>query len=155
MDSLDKMFKPDSVAIIGASNSEGKVGYIIVNNLLKGNYGGKIYPINPKDDEIQGLKSYKSVLELPETPDLAVISIPSKGVNPVLEECGKKFIKNVVVISAGFKEIGGEGVKLEEELKSIAEKYDMNLIGPNSLGISDSHTPLNASFSQSMPPRGN
>lgn len=155
MDSLDKMFKPDSVAIIGASNSEGKVGYIIVNNLLEGNYKGKIYPINPKDDEIQGLKSYKSVLDLPEAPDLAVISIPSKGVNPVLEECGKKSIKNVVVISAGFKEIGGEGVKLEEELKSIAEKYDMNLIGPNSLGISDSHTPLNASFSQSMPPKGN
>ena len=69
MDSLDKMFKPDSVAIIGASNSEGKVGYIIVNNLLEGNYKGKIYPINPKDDEIQGLKSYKSVLDLPEAPD--------------------------------------------------------------------------------------
>jgi acetyltransferase len=155
METLNKMFKPDSVAVIGASNSEGKVGYIIVNNLITGNYKGKIYPINPKDDEVQGFKAYKSVLDLPEVPDLVVIAIPSKGVNAVFEECGKKAVQNVVVISAGFKEIGGEGVKLEEELTSIAKKYDMNLIGPNSLGISDSHTPLNASFSQTIPPKGN
>ena len=155
MPDLDKMFKPESVAIVGASNSEGKVGYIIVNNIINDGYEGNVYPINPKDDEVQGLKAYKNVSDLPEVPDLVIISIPSKAVNPVVKECGEFGVKNLVVITAGFKEVGGEGVKMEEEMVSYIEKYDMNLIGPNSLGTTDSHTPLNSSFSQVMPPKGN
>lgn len=155
MTNLDKMFKPNSIAVVGASNTEGKVGYIIVNNIVIGGYQGTIYPINPKSDEIQGYKAYSSVLDLPEVPDLVVISIPAAGVNPILEECGEKGVENVVVISAGFKETGEEGAKLEEELSNIANKYNINLIGPNSLGISDSHTPINCSFAQAIPPKGN
>ncbi len=155
MANLDKMFKPESVAIVGASNSEGKIGYIVVDNMVSCGFEGTIFPINPKNDEVQGLTAYKSILDLPEIPDLAVICIPSMGVNGVLEECGQKGVKNVVVITAGFKEVGGEGIELEKKLVEIKEKYDINLIGPNSLGITDSQAPINCSFSQSMTPNGN
>ena len=123
MTDLTKMFNPDSVAIVGASNSEGKVGYIIVNNMINDGFKGNIYPINPKDDEIQGLKAYKNVSDLPEVPDLVIISIPSVLVNPVVEECGEFGVKNMVVITAGFKEIGGEGVERENELVALGKKY--------------------------------
>ena len=155
MTDLTKMFNPDSVAIVGASNSAGKVGYIIVNNMINDGFEGNIYPINPKDDEIQGLKAYKNVSDLPEVPDLVIVSIPSVLVNPVVEECGEFGVKNMVVITAGFKEIGGEGVERENELVALGQKYGINIIGPNSLGITDSHSLLNASFSQIMPPTGN
>ncbi|MDR2873300.1 MAG: acetate--CoA ligase family protein [Methanobrevibacter sp.] len=155
MNELNKMFNPNSVAIIGASNSEEKVGYIVVDNIVKEGYKGKIYPINPNSSEIQGIKAYKNIKYLPEVPDFAVISIPSPFVNKTLEECGEVGVKNITVITAGFKEIGGEGVKLEEEMISILEKHDINLIGPNSLGTINTHTPLNSSFSQMMPPKGN
>jgi len=155
MTDLNKMFKPDSVAVVGASNSEGKVGYIIVDNIINDGFEGNIYPINPKDDEVQGLKAYKNVSDLPEVPDFVIISIPSKAVIPVVKECGEFGVKNMVVITAGFKEIGGEGVERENELVSLVEEYGINLIGPNSLGTTDSHTPLNSSFSHVMPPKGN
>lgn len=155
MKNLDKIFKPDSVAVIGASNSEGKVGYIIVDNMISDGYEGKIYPINPKSDEIQGLKAYKNIKDVPEVVDLVIISIPAKFVNESIKDCGEAGVKNMVVITAGFKEIGGEGVKLEAEMTALAEEYGINLIGPNSLGTTDSHTPLNSSFSQMMPPKGN
>lgn len=155
MKDLNNMFNPESVAVIGASNSEGKVGYIIVNNIINDGYTGKVYPVNPKDDEIQGLKAYKNISDLPEIPELVIVSIPGKLVNPVVKECGELGVENMVVISAGFKEIGGEGIKMEEELTALGKKYGINIIGPNSLGTTDSHTPLNSSFSQVMPPKGN
>ncbi|KZX09977.1 acetate--CoA ligase family protein [Methanobrevibacter curvatus] len=152
---INEMFNPSSVAVVGASNSVGKVGYILVDNIVNGGYGGKVYPINPKSDEIQGIKAYKNVKDLPEVPELVVISIPSPFVNETLNDCGEFGVKNIVVITAGFKEVGGEGIKLEEEMISIIKKYNINLIGPNSLGTIDTHTPLNTSFSQAMPPKGN
>ncbi|MDR3291818.1 MAG: acetate--CoA ligase family protein [Methanobrevibacter sp.] len=155
MNILNEMFNPKSVAVIGASNSEKKVGYIIVDNILKEGYEGKIYPINPNSDEIKGIKSYKNVADLGEVPELVVISIPSQFVNQVIKECGEIGVKNMVVITAGFKEVGDEGLKLEEEMVNLLKKYDINLIGPNSLGTIDTHTPLNSSFSQMMPPKGN
>ena len=155
MRDLEKMFKPNSVGVIGASNKPDKVGHIVVSNLLEDGFKGEIYPINPKGGEILGLKAYTNVGECPTVPDLVVIVVPSKIVNPSVKQCGEIGVKNVVVITAGFKEVGGEGVKLEEELVNIANEYDINLIGPNSLGITDSHTPLNSSFSQMMPPTGN
>jgi len=123
--------------------------------MINDGFEGNIYPINPKDDEIQGLKAYKNVSDLPEVPDLVIISIPSVLVNPVVKECGEFGVKNMVVITAGFKEIGGEGVERENELVALGKKYGINIIGPNSLGITDSHSLLNASFSQIMPPTGN
>ncbi|MDR2830430.1 MAG: acetate--CoA ligase family protein [Methanobrevibacter sp.] len=155
MGGLNKMFNPESVAVIGASNSKGKVGYIVINNTVKEGYKGKIYPVNPKSAEIQGIKSYGNIADLPELPDLVVICIPSPYVNQVIKECGEIGVKNVVVITAGFKEVGGEGAKLEEKMVSLLKEYNINLIGPNSLGTLDTHTPLNSSFSQMMPSKGN
>ena len=152
---LNKMFKPESVAVIGASNTPGKVGYIIVDNLINDGFEGGIYPVNPKGGEILGKKAYANIKDIPETVDLAIITIPSVLVNDTVRDCGEAGVKNLVVITAGFKEIGGEGVKLEEELTAIGKEYGINIIGPNSLGITDSHTPLNGSFSQMMPPKGN
>ena len=155
MKDLNKMFKPESVAVIGASNQPGKVGYIIVDNLINDGFEGKIYPVNPKGGEILGKQAYASIKDIPEKVDLVIITIPSVFVNETVKDCGEAGVENMVVITAGFKEIGGEGVKLEEELTALGEKYNINIIGPNSLGITDSHTPLNGSFSQMMPPKGN
>ena len=155
MKDLNKMFKPESVAVIGASNQPGKVGYIIVDNLINDGFEGKIYPVNPKGGEILGKQAYANIKDIPEKVDLAIITIPSVFVNETVKDCGEAGVENMVVITAGFKEIGGEGVKLEEELTALGKKYNINIIGPNSLGITDSHTPLNGSFSQMMPPKGN
>ena len=149
------MFKPESVAVIGASNTPGKVGYIIVDNLINDGFEGEIYPVNPKGGEILGKKAYANITEIPGDVDLAIITIPSPFVNTAVKECGEKGVENMVVITAGFKEVGEEGAKLEAEMTALGEEYDINIIGPNSLGITDSHTPLNGSFSQMMPPTGN
>ena len=155
MKDLNKMFKPESVAVIGASNTPGKVGYIIVDNLINDGFEGEIYPVNPKGGEILGKKAYANITEIPGDVDLAIITIPSPFVNTAVKECGEKGVKNMVVITAGFKEVGEEGAKLEAELTALGEEYGISIIGPNSLGITDSHTPLNGSFSQMMPPTGN
>lgn len=155
MKDLNKIFKPESVAVIGASDTPGKVGYIIVSNMISGGYKGKIYPVNPKSGEIQGLKAYKNIKDIPEKVDLVIMSIPAAFVNESVKDCGEAGVENMVVISAGFKEVGEEGAKLEEELTALGKQYGINIIGPNSLGTTDSHTPLNSSFSQMMPPAGN
>ena len=118
-------------------------------------YRGKIYPVNLKSKKILGLRVYLSVLEIKNKIDLAVIVVPSKAVNFVLEECGKAGIKNAIVVSAGFKEIGGEGAVLEKEMAAIAEKYNIKIIGPNCLGVLDSASNLNASFADGMIKKGN
>ncbi len=156
MRDLTELFNPKSVAIIGASDKEGKVGYIVVQNMKTCGYKGKIYPINPKTDgELLGLPAYKSVTDVPGDVDLVILCIPSKIVNPVLKECGEKGVKDAVILTAGFKEIGGEGIILENEMREIAEKYGINVLGPNSIGNIDTHTPLNSSFCQMMPKKGN
>ncbi|WP_409201082.1 acetate--CoA ligase alpha subunit [Methanobrevibacter sp. DSM 116169] len=155
MMNLDKMFKPDSVVVIGASNQKGKIGYIVIDNLVSDGYKGKIYPVNPKSDEIQGIKAFKNVKDIPEKADLAVMCIPAAFVNEAIKECGEMGIENMVIITAGFKEVGGKGIEMEEEMKALAKEYGISIIGPNSLGTTDSHTPLNSSFSQNMPPEGN
>ncbi len=117
---LEKMFYPASVAVIGASKEQGKVGRAVLDNLVAG-FGGRIYPINPKADEIDGLKCYKSVLDVPGEIDLAVVVIPAKLVPGAVKECGEKGIRYLVIISAGFKEIGPEGARLENEVKTHRE----------------------------------
>jgi acetyl coenzyme A synthetase (ADP forming)-like protein len=153
---LEEFFHPKSVAVIGASTSPGKLGYAVLENLIEGGYidVGTIYPINPKADEILGQKAYPSVLDVPGDIDLAAVVIPYKYVPAVLEECGKKKIPAVVIISAGFREAGMEGLERELELVEISEKYNIRLIGPNCLGIIDTYTPINASFSAGTPPKG-
>jgi acetyltransferase len=121
---LNKMFKPESVAVIGASNTPGKVGYIIVDNLINDGFEGAIYPVNPKGGEILGKKAYANIKNIPEKVDLAIITIPVAFVNPTVKECGEAGVENMVVITAGFKEVGEEGAKLrEEDAKLRGDKY--------------------------------
>ncbi|RLE93975.1 MAG: acetyl CoA synthetase [Thermoprotei archaeon] len=138
------LFFPKSVAVIGASRSPGKIGHEILRNIIEYGYEGKIYPVNPKADEILGLKCYKSILEIPEPVDLAVISIPAKYVPVALEECGKKGVKAAAIISSGFKEIGN--VELENKIVEIARKYGIRFIGPNIFGVFSAPSKLNATF---------
>lgn len=151
---LDTFFSPQSVAVIGASRDPEKLGYAVLNNIITGGFSGKVYPINPKADEILDLKVYPSVLEVPDSIDLAIIVIPARFVPSALEECGQKSISAVVIISAGFREAGREGLEQELALVKIARKYDMRVIGPNCLGVINTNAPLNATFAAGMPPAG-
>ncbi|HVW66198.1 MAG TPA: acetate--CoA ligase family protein [Candidatus Peribacteraceae bacterium] len=149
------LLSPTSIAVIGASSVEGKVGHDILKNLLTQGYGGTVFPVNVKGGEILGKKVFVSVKDIPDTVDLAIIVIPAAAVPQALTECGEKGIKNAVVISAGFTEVHtDDGKKLEEELVSIAKKYDIALIGPNCLGIVRPSSKMNASFAKELPPAG-
>lgn len=152
--SLEKFFCPDSVAIIGAAREEGKVGRTILDNIVNFGYKGKVFPVNPKADEINGIKCYKSILEVPQDVDLAVIVIPGKYISSAIEECGKKNVKSAIVISAGFKETGPEGAKLEEDLVKVAKKYRIRILGPNCLGMANYACKLNATFALENPTDG-
>jgi acetate---CoA ligase (ADP-forming) len=153
---LKAFFEPASVAVIGASTDPAKLGYSVLENLVEGGFGAKgtIYPINPKADEILGLKAYPSVKDISEPIDLAVVVIPYMFVPGALRECGEKGIPAAIVITAGFREAGVEGLEREQELLDIAKEYNMRLIGPNCLGVIDTFHPLNASFSAGTPPQG-
>ncbi len=143
MQDLDYFFNPKSVAVIGASKHPHKIGHVILWNFLR-SYKGRIYPINPSVDEIMGLKTYKTILDVPGKVDLAVIAIPAKFVPPVLEECGKKGVKSVIIVSGGFSEIGRSD--LEGEVKRIGKKYKMRIIGPNCIGVFDAFSQVDTLF---------
>ncbi|MBY9015740.1 MAG: acetate--CoA ligase family protein [Candidatus Lokiarchaeota archaeon] len=149
---ISYFFDPKSIAIIGASSKAGKVGYNVLRNIVESNYKGKLFPINLRAEEILGYKAYKSVLDVPEEIDIAIFVIPSKFVNFIAEECGKKNIKGLVIITAGFKEIGGLGITREQELIQIAKKYNMRVIGPNCLGLIGIN--YNGSFAANTPKKG-
>jgi len=151
---LDALFRPESVAVIGASRTPGKVGYVLTKNMIDSGYEGAIYPINPNAGEVLGLRCYASVLDVSEEIDLAVVAIPAEYVLQVAEECGRKGVKALVVISAGFKETGHEGAVLEKKLAEIGEKYGMRIQGPNCLGLINTSTPLNLTFAAAMPKKG-
>ena len=153
---LKPFFEPSSVAVIGASRDPDKLGYAVLHNLVEGGYvqRGAVYPINPKADEVLGLPAYASVLDVPDPIDLAVIVIPYPYVPDALRVCGQKDIPAAIVISAGFREAGMDGLERERELIAIAKECGIRLIGPNCLGVIDTFTPLNASFSAGTPPSG-
>lgn len=151
---LEGFFKPTAVAIVGASTAPGKLGYAVLANVIESGFKGTIYPINPKATEIYGYKAYPSVTDLPTVPELAVMVIPYNFVPDALRECGEKGIKSVVIISAGFRESGVEGVEREREVIRIAKDYGIRIIGPNVLGIIDTYTPINATFAAGTPPQG-
>lgn len=135
---LDALFKPKSVAIVGASNNPLSIGHIVMQNLLDHNFRGPIYPINPKSRSIKSFRAYASVSEVPDEVDLVNISIKNTLVPFVLEDCGKKGVKFAIVHTAGFKEVGEEGLQLERQIVEIAHKYGMRIYGPNSQGIQNS-----------------
>ena len=151
---LDGFFKPKAVAVVGASREEGKVGFSITMNLIRGRFPGPIYPVNPKADEILGIKCYPDMKDLPSDADLAVLVIPPKACLPTLEACAARGIRHAIVISAGFKEVGGEGAELEKALRARVRELGMRVVGPNCLGIIDTKSCLNATFAAGMPPVG-
>jgi len=152
--SLEKFFSPNSIAIVGASREKGKVGHEILANLIEGGFEGKVFPVNPKAEEIEGLKCYADLSAIGETPDLVVIVVPAKMVPKVMEDCAKLRVKAVIVISAGFKEVGKEGRALEEEVVRIARRSGIRVIGPNCLGVMAPANKVNACFGGRLPSAG-
>ncbi len=141
---LEHMLKPKSVAIIGASRDPDKVGNIIMQNYINAGYAGKLYLVNKNADEINGVKTYKNVLEIKQRIDLAVVAIPAAFVPDVIEECGKANVKSIVVVSGGFAEIGE--IALQDKMVAIANKYDIPLLGPNCLGVMDPRSRVDTLF---------
>jgi acetyl coenzyme A synthetase (ADP forming)-like protein len=156
LSSLNTMFAPRSVAIIGASRREGTLGRMFLDAVRQMRYRGKIYPVNPKSEEIDGIRCYQDIKNLPETPDLAVILIARDFVLEAIDQLAEKNVKNIIVVSAGFKETGDVGAQLEEKLKASVRKYKMRMIGPNSMGLfnTDPSVSLNATFSPTAPSPG-
>jgi acetyltransferase len=138
---LNAILRPRSVAVIGASRSSEKIGYILVKNMLNSAFRGKIYPVNPSTDEILGLRCYGHIQQIPDEIDLAVIAIPAPLVLETVEECGEKGVKAIIVISAGFKETGVEGAVLERKLLEVCRKFGMRMQGPNCLGVINAYAP--------------
>jgi len=153
---LEKIFYPKSVAIVGTNNVKGTVPYDILYNILKADLNGIVFPVSPREKHISSVKAYKYVLDIEDPVDLAIIVFASSVTHMALEQCGQKGIKSVIIISAGFKEIGPAGLAKEKKLVEIAEKYDMSFIGPNCLGVinTDPLSNLDASFARKMPIEG-
>ncbi|MEJ2069922.1 MAG: acetate--CoA ligase family protein [Syntrophobacterales bacterium] len=144
--SLNAIFKPKSVAVIGASTAPGKLGHDILANLKNGGFAGPLFPINPKAEEILGLKVYKSIADTPEPPELAVVVIPAKIVTPTLEQCADKGVKGAVVITGGFAETGEEGERLQEEMAQVIRRTGLKVVGPNCQGVNMPHHHMCASW---------
>ena len=153
MKTLDGMFQPKSIAVIGASNTEGKIGHSVMKNLVvDSKYAGPVYPINPKDKEVLGKKAYASILDVPGDVDAAVIIVPSKFALQVTKECGEKGVKGLIVIASGFSEAGKQ--QLELDMVSMAHDYGMKVLGPNIVGVLSNANNMNASFAPCLPMPG-
>ncbi len=150
---MNGLLTPKAVAIIGASSTPGKIGHTVVKNLVESNYEGKIYPVNPKADEILGIKCYASVSDIPGEVDAAILTIPAKFVLDSIKECGEKGVKGLIIITSGFSEVGEK--ELEEELVTIAKSYGMRILGPNIVGVLSNSDKFNGSFAPFLPLKGN
>ena len=157
MDNLDVIFAPETIAVIGASTQKGKVGHDIFANILSGGYTGTLYPVNPKTKSVLSVKCYTSIANIPDPIDLAMIILPPKAALNAVKECISKGVKGIVIVSAGFKEVGGEGAQIEKEIKTLCSTAKVRLVGPNCLGVINPSpkVSLNASFSARMPKPGN
>ena len=154
---LDEVFRPASVAVIGASNRPGRVGTSLFRNILAAGYQGVAYPVNPSWKSVSGVRCYPDIRSLPEAPELGVVIVPAPQVADVVDQLGEVGAKGVVVISAGFREVGEAGAALEAEVVRRAARHRMSVIGPNCFGVfnTDPKVSLNATFSESLPPSGN
>lgn len=157
MDKLDAIFSPETIAVIGASTQKGKVGHDIFANILSGGYTGTLYPVNPKAKSVLSVKCYPSITAIPDPIDLAMIILPPKAALGSIKECIAKGVKGIVIVSAGFKEVGGEGAEIELAIKKLCRDAGVRLVGPNCLGVINpsKKVSLNASFSARMPKPGN
>ena len=151
---LDKIFKPESVAVIGASEKEGSIGSVLVENLIQGGFQGKVYPVNPRYRSIHALKAYPSILDTNTAVDLAIIAIPIATVPGVVKECVGAGVEGAIIISAGGRETGAKGREIEDQIEREARKGGLRVIGPNCLGIICPERNLNASFASRMPQKG-
>jgi len=153
---LQPFLSPKGVAVIGASSHPSKLGYGVLKNLVHPEWGfpGPVYPVNPKAQEILGRRAYPHISQVPDPVDLAVILIPAPAVPQAVEDCGKRGIKGVVVVSGGFRELGEEGARLQAQVVTIAHRYGMRVMGPNGIGVIDTVIPLNTTFVSSMPHPG-
>ncbi len=153
---LDAIFSPASIAVVGASRHRGKIGYEILHNLIVNEYQGSLYPVNPKAKSIHGIRSFPNVLAISDPVDLAIITVPSDIALDSVEECGKKGVKGLVVITAGFREVGGAGVAREEHLLALCSEYGMTMVGPNCMGVINTHPEvrMDATFAPTPPLRG-
>ncbi len=154
---LETIFYPQSIAVVGANKVAGTVPHDIFANILKSDFQGMVFPVSPREKSIAGVKAYKYIVDIEDPVDLAVLVFPSSVCHMAMEQCGEKGVKSVIIISAGFKEIGPAGVEREQQIKEIAERYGISFIGPNCLGVinTDSKSCLNASFARQMPEEGN
>ena len=157
MDNLDAIFSPQSLAVIGASNTAGKVGHDIFVNILKGGYQGTLYPVNPNARSVSCVRAYPTIGDIPDDVDLAMIILPPKPALAAIKEAVDKGIKGVVIVSAGFREVGGEGLEIENNIIALCREAGVRVVGPNCLGVINplSNVRLNASFSTRMPKAGN
>ncbi|HET7229760.1 MAG TPA: acetate--CoA ligase family protein [Longimicrobium sp.] len=153
---LDSLLRPKSIAVIGASRTPNTIGYQILDNLLRHGYTGRVYPVNPTAEAVHSIRAFPSVEAIPDEVEMAVVVVPKQHVCATAEACGRKGVKALVVISAGFKEVGGAGVEREKELKATAAKYGMRLVGPNCMGVLNTadDVSMNATFAPTMPPDG-
>ncbi|SPE29189.1 fragment of acetyl-CoA synthetase (ADP-forming) alpha and beta chains (part 1) [Candidatus Sulfopaludibacter sp. SbA3] len=147
---LDVFFTPKTVAVIGATETTNSVGRTVLWNLVTSPFGGTVYPVNPKRPSVLGVKAYKSISEIPEQVDLAVIVTPPPSIPGIIRECGENGVRGAVVISAGFKEIGPEGAELERQLLKEAQDADIRVIGPNCLGVMSPLSGMNATFATTI-----
>lgn len=154
---LDAIFKPRSVAIIGATPKKGTIGRETLNNTFAAEFRGKIFPVNPNYEVIHSVKCYSTILDVPDAVDLAVIIVPKLGVKEVVRQCGEKGVKGLVVISAGFSEVGPEGKSHEREVLEVVREYGMRMVGPNCFGVvnADPEVNLNVTFGKTYPKHGN
>jgi len=143
---LYRIANPRTIAFFGASNNVGSMGTNLLASVRALGFTGTIYPIHPQEKEVQTLKAYPSVLDLPEVPDLAVIVLPARLVAQTLEDCGRRGLRRAIVISGGFKEVGGEGVQMEKELVRTIRRHGLRLLGPNCIGVANPHHKLNTTF---------
>jgi len=150
MKSLDKLFNPNTIAVIGASSDEQSVGHALFKNLIHNDFTGIVYPVNLKRKSVLGIKTYPNIKSIPDDIDLAIIITPAQTVPAILEECGQAKVKAAVIISSGFKENGKEGEKRSKEISKISKKYGIRLLGPNCLGFIRPKLSLNASFGRTM-----
>jgi acetyl coenzyme A synthetase (ADP forming)-like protein len=153
---LDAIMRPRSIAVVGASRSANTIGYQIVSNLVRHGFTGAVYPINPKADSVSSIRAWKSISDLPEPVDQAVIVVPKQYVLDVAEECGRAGVKGLIVITAGFKEVGGEGIERERQLMEVVRRHGMRMVGPNCMGVLNVNPDLsmNGTFAPMMPPLG-
>ena len=152
---MEKILSPKSIAIVGVSSDLQKVGAVLLKNLLEGGYNGKIYPINPKYTELQGRQVFPNILAVNEDIDLVCISLPYQLVEEIVDQCIMKKVKTVLIVSAGFSEVGPEGRELEERITNKLKGARIRLIGPNCLGFINNKAKINLSFARNNPGDGN